>query len=239
MKLSVLMPAYNEREWIEQITSKVLAQKVPGIADLELIIVDDHSNDGTTEMIKALSEKFPQKICPVFHSKNLGKGAAICSAIEKISGEICIIQDADLEYDPGDYERVLKPIIDGHADCVFGSRFIGSQSHRVLFYWHYIGNQFLTLLSNMFTNLNLTDMEAGYKAFRADIIKTIPIRSRDFGFEPEITAKVAQRKCRVYEVGISYSGRTYQEGKKIIWVDGFKAILVILKFSLVKDCIKR
>ena len=232
MKLSVVMPVYNERQWIEKIIDKVLKQKIPGINGLEIVIVDDGSKDGTREIIYGLANKYPQAIFPVFHEKNSGKGSAVRSGIKNIKGDICIIQDADLEYDPADYPIVLGPIIEGKADCVYGSRFMGSQPKRVLFFWHYVGNRVITLLSNMFTNLNLTDIETGCKAFRADVIKSLPIQSRDFGFEPEITARIAKKGCRVYEAGISYSGRTYQEGKKIGWVDGIKAIGTILKYGI-------
>jgi glycosyltransferase involved in cell wall biosynthesis len=229
------MPVFNEKEWLDKIVAKVLAQQVPGIQDLELIIVDDCSTDGTQDIIKRLTSAYPQKIKPYFQDKNQGKGAALRLAIAKMSGEICIIQDADLEYDPSEYPKILEPILDGRADCVYGSRFMGSESKRVLFFWHCVGNHFLTILSNIFTNINLTDMETCYKAFRSEIIKTIPIRSNRFGFEPEITAKIARRKCRIYEVGISYRGRTYEEGKKITWVDGLKAIFVIVYYGLIND----
>src|SRR3989338_5530621 len=239
MKLSVLMAVYNEEDWLEKIVAKVLKQKVDGIHDLELIIVDDNSLDRTRAIIEDLSSKYPGKIVPVYHYVNSGKGAALRSAIDKMTGDICIIQDADLEYDPAEYPLMLEPIIHGRADCVYGSRFVGSQSKRVLFFWHYVGNKILTLMSNMFTNLNLTDMETCYKAFRCDILKTIPIQCNRFGFEPEITAKIAKRKCRIYEVGISYAGRTYAEGKKRTWVDGFKALFLILKYGIMNDSIKR
>ena len=229
------MAVYNEEDWLEKIVAKVLKQKVDGIHDLELIIVDDNSLDRTRAIIEDLSSKYPGKIVPVYHYVNSGKGAALRSAIDKMTGDICIIQDADLEYDPAEYPLMLEPIIHGRADCVYGSRFVGSQSKRVLFFWHYVGNKILTLMSNMFTNLNLTDMETCYKAFRCDILKTIPIQCNRFGFEPEITAKIAKRKCRIYEVGISYAGRTYEEGKKITWVDGVKAIFYIVKFWLSSD----
>jgi glycosyltransferase involved in cell wall biosynthesis len=235
MKLSVLMPVYNEGRWIESVVSKVLKQQVSGIDELELIIVDDGSTDGTTEIIKSLAAKFPRRVQPIFHEKNRGKGAAIRSAASRMTGDICIVQDADLEYDPCDYPLVLEALIEGRAECVYGSRFMGSQPKRVLFFWHYVGNRFLTLLSNMLTNLNLTDVETGVKAFRADILKTTPIRSNRFGFDPEITAKIAKRGCRVYEVGINYNERTYEEGKKISWTDGVKAIFTIFKFWLVSD----
>jgi len=232
VKLSVVMPVYNEKQWIEKILDKVLKQKILGINELEIVIVDDGSTDGTKEIIAGLAKRYPQTIMPVFHEKNSGKGTAVFSGIKNIKGDICIIQDADLEYDPADYPIVLEPIIEGRADCVYGSRFVGSQPKRVLLFWHYVGNRFITLLSNMFTNLNLTDIETGCKAFRADVIKSIPIQSRDFGFEPEITARIAKKGCRVYEVGISYNGRTYKEGKKIRWFDGVKAIGTILKYGI-------
>ncbi len=235
MKLSILMPTFNEVDYIEEIVSRVLKQRVNGISDMELIIVDDASTDGTREKIRRLCQHYSGKIKAFFHDKNTGKGAALKTAIKQMSGDICIIQDADLEYDPKDYSAMLEPIIDGRADCVYGSRFSGSQSKRVLFFWHYVGNKFLTLLSNMFTNLNLTDMETCYKAFRSDILKSIPLRSNRFGFEPEITAKIARRKCRIYEVGISYNGRTYEDGKKISWIDGIKAIFLIIKFGIIDD----
>lgn len=239
MKLSVLIPVYNEDQWLEKVVSRVLPQHVDGIEKKELILVDDCSTDNSRAVITKLKQDYPDVIHCYFHSINKGKGAAIRTAIENMRGDICIIQDSDLEYDPADYPRLLKPIIDGLADCVYGSRFLGGESKRVLYFWHSVGNHFLTLLSNMFTNLNMTDMETCYKAFRCEILKTTPIRSNRFGFEPEITAKIAAKKCRIYEVGISYSGRTYAEGKKITWVDGIKAILTILRFSIFKDLDKR
>lgn len=232
LKLSVLMPAYNEEKTLEKIVEKVIKQKIEGVYDLEIIIVDDKSQDNTSSIIESIKAKYKDKIIPVFHEKNMGKGAAIRTAIEKMTGDICIIQDADLEYDPSDYPLILEPLVDTRADCVYGSRFVGSQSKRVLFFWHYLGNKFLTLLSNMFTNLNLTDMETCYKAFRCDILKSIPLECDRFGFEPEITAKISKKRCRIFEVGISYSGRTYDEGKKITWKDGFNAIYVIIKYGL-------
>ncbi len=230
MKLSILMPIYNEKDFFEAIVCKVLKQQVEGIEEIELIMVDDCSTDGTIELVKKFSREYPKQIKAFYHDQNQGKGAAIQKAIEKMTGDICIIQDADLEYDPADYPRMLEPIIQGRADCVYGSRFVGSQSKRVLFFWHSIGNKFLTLLSNMFTNLNFTDMETCYKAFRCELLKSIPIESKRFGFEPEITSKIAKTHCRVYEVGISYQGRTYAEGKKITWKDGLQAIWTILKY---------
>jgi len=234
MKLSVLMPVYNERGWLEEIVRRVLAQKVEGIDEMELIMVDDASSDGTTDLVKSIAKKH-KEIKAFYHKENSGKGSALQTAIGKMSGDICIIQDGDLEYNPGEYPLILEPIVQGRADCVYGSRFVGSQSKRVLYFWHFLGNKFLTLLSNMFTNLNLTDMETCYKAFRCELLKSIPLRSERFGFEPEITAKIAKRKFRIYEVGISYSGRTYDEGKKITWVDGVQAIYYIIKFWLIDD----
>ncbi len=239
MKLSVLMPVYNEEKWLLEIVERVLKQAVAGISDLEIIIVDDASQDGTKVIIDELVMKYKNKIVPVVKERNEGKGAALRTAIEKMTGDICIIQDADLEYNPIDYPLILEPIIAGRADCVYGSRFAGGQSKRVLFFWHFVGNKFLTLLSNIFTNLNLTDMETCYKAFQSELIKSIPLESNRFGFEPEITAKIAKRKCRVYEVGISYSGRTYNEGKKITWMDGFNAIFSIIKFGLFCKTVKK
>lgn len=239
MKLSVLMPVYNEKEWIEQIVESVLNQKVSGIGTMELILVDDCSTDGTREIVDEISERHSKNIQSFYHEKNKGKGAALRTAIEHMTGDICIIQDADLEYDPSEYELILEPIINNRADCVYGSRFVGSQAKRVLFFWHYLGNKFLTLLSNMLTNLNLTDMETCYKAFRCDILKSIPLRSSRFGFEPEITAKISQRGLRIFEVGISYNGRTYADGKKITWIDGFKAIYTIFKFWFINDSEKK
>ncbi|MBU0468041.1 MAG: glycosyltransferase family 2 protein [Candidatus Omnitrophica bacterium] len=239
LKLSVLMPAYNEEKTLEKIVEKVIKQKVAGISDLEIIIVDDRSNDNTRSIIESLKIKYTNKIVPVFHDKNMGKGAAIRTAIDKMTGDICIIQDADLEYDPSDYPILLEPLVDTRADCVYGSRFVGSQSKRVLFFWHYLGNKFLTLLSNMFTNLNLTDIETCYKAFRCDVLKSIPLQCNRFGFEPEITAKISKKRCRIFEVGISYSGRTYDEGKKITWKDGIKAMFLIIKYGVICNIDKR
>lgn len=235
MKLSVLIPVYNEKDSLSGIVGKVLDQQVPSVRSTEVIIVDDGSTDGTGRVLTALADAHPGHVFPLRHERNQGKGAAIRTALARVTGDICLIQDADLEYDPSDYPLLLEPLINGRADVVYGSRFVGSQAKRVLFFWHYLGNQFLTLLSNMCTNLNLTDMETCYKAFRTDLLKSIPVRSERFGFEPEITAKVARRGCRIYEVGISYRGRTYEEGKKITWVDGLKAILTILKYAVVRD----
>ncbi len=238
MKLSVLIPAYNEERWLRHCVQRVLGQKIDGVREKEIIVVDDCSSDGTGEIIRELEKSFRPDIRAFYHEQNAGKGAALRTAVENMTGDICIIQDADLEYDPEDYPLMLEPIIDGRADCVYGSRFVGTQSKRVLFFWHYVGNKLLTLMSNVFTNLNLTDMETGYKAFRCDLLKAIPLRSNRFGVEPEVTAKIARRRCRIYEVGVSYSGRTYDEGKKITWRDGFQAICVILKYWIVNDSVK-
>ncbi|MFC1896678.1 glycosyltransferase family 2 protein [Thermodesulfobacteriota bacterium] len=228
MKLSVVIPAYNEEATIEEIVDSVLS--LPLQMERELILVDDASTDRTREKIEALSQL--DTVTAFYHTVNQGKGAALRTGFRAASGDIVIVQDADLEYDPTDYPRLLQPIVDGKADVVYGTRFSGSQSHRVLYFWHYVGNKFLNLLSNMFTNLNLTDMEVCYKAFRKEVLDQIEIMENRFGFEPEITAKVAKLGCRMYEVGISYAGRTYAEGKKIGWKDGVRAIWCILKYNL-------
>ena len=238
MKLSVLMPVYNERKTLAEIVSRVLNQRIDGIDSLELVIVDDASTDGSTEIIEQLARTHLQ-IKPILQKKNQGKGAAIRKAIDAASGDIAIIQDADLEYDPNDFRVVLTPILQGDADVVYGSRFIIKKEGRDLYSKHALGNRFLTFLSNRFTNLNLTDMETCYKAFCLQSLKTIPLRSNRFGIEPEITAKIAKRKLRVHEVPISYHARTYAEGKKIKWKDGIVAIYVILKYWLVDDSIKK
>jgi glycosyltransferase involved in cell wall biosynthesis len=232
MKLSIIIPAYNEARTIGIVIRRVLTQEVPGIRAREVIIVDDGSTDTTARVLSGLQAEFPDEVLIVTHHQNRGKGASIRSAVAKITGDVAIIQDADLEYSPCDYPLMLEPIIAGRADVVYGSRFSGQQAKRVLYFWHYFGNCFLTLLSNMTTNLNLTDMETGFKAFRTDVLKGISLLSDHFGFEPEITAKVARRGCRIYEVGISYNGRTYAEGKKITWLDGVKAIGAIVKFRI-------
>jgi glycosyltransferase involved in cell wall biosynthesis len=227
MKLSVVIPCYNEVATIERILDAVRSSPYP---DKEIIVVDDCSRDGTrARLVGELRGRIDQL---VLHEVNQGKGAALRSGIKVATGDILIIQDADLEYDPNEYSKILMPIIDDRADVVFGSRFLGGAPHRVLYFWHSIGNGFLTLLSNMFTNLNLTDMETCYKAFRREIIQSIRIEENRFGFEPEITAKVAKLGVRVYEVGISYYGRTYAEGKKIGYKDGFRAIYCIVKYNL-------
>ena len=238
MKLSVLMPVYNERKTLAEIVSRVLNQRIDGIDSLDLVIVDDASTDGSTEIIEQLARTHLQ-IKPILQKKNQGKGAAIRKAIDVTSGDIAIIQDADLEYDPNDFRIVLTPILQGDADVVYGSRFIIKKEGRDLYSKHALGNRFLTFLSNRFTNLNLTDMETCYKAFCLQSLKTIPLRSNRFGIEPEITAKIAKRKLRVHEVPISYHARTYAEGKKIKWKDGIVAIYVILKYWLVDDSVKK
>ncbi len=228
------MPVYNERTVVERCISLVLTAPLPENMERELVIVDDCSTDGTSDILRRLAEGFPQ-IRLFHHSKNSGKGAAIRTAISKAAGDFSLIQDADLEYDPAEYPRLLRPLLDGHADAVFGSRYMAGEQTRVLPYWHSMINKGLTLVSNMFCNLNLTDMETCYKVFRTDLLKSIPIRSDRFGFEPEITMKSAKRKFRIYEVPISYHGRTYEEGKKIGWRDGVKAMAVILHFWLIDD----
>ena len=224
MKLSVVIPVYNEEVTIKEIVTRVQALE----RETEIIIVDDGSSDGTAERIKEIDNQY-ENVIVLFHEKNRGKGAALQTGFATTSGDIIIIQDADLEYDPRDYESLLVPILDGRADVVYGSRFLGGP-HRVLYFWHYVGNRFLTLLSDAFSNLNLTDMETCYKVFKKEVINEITLRSKRFGFEPEFTMKIAKKGFRVYEVPISYSGRTYQEGKKIGWKDGIKAIAAIIWF---------
>jgi len=235
MKLSVLIPVYNERRTLREIVGRVLAQQIPGIDALELVIVDDCSSDGSREILAELEAEHPDAIKVILLDKNQGKGNAISTAIQAASGDLGIIQDADLEYDPGEYAIVLQPILEGAADVVYGSRFANQQERRVLYFQHTLANHFLTFLSNLFTDLNLTDMETCYKAFRLQVAKTIPIRSKRFGIEPELTAKFAKRKLRIFEVPISYHGRTYAEGKNIGWKDGFKAIGTILKYWVIDD----
>ena len=225
MKLSVVMPVYNEAGTIDEIVKRVRNVDIPK----EILIIDDASTDGTATRLAALDGGDVR----VFrHPENRGKGAAVRTGLENATGDVILIQDADLEYDPEDYPRLLQPILDGRADVVFGSRFLGGGEHRVHLFWHYVGNRTLTTLSNMLTNLNLTDMESGFKVFRAGVARDIRLRENRFGFEPEFTAKVARRRYRVYEVPISYSGRDYSEGKKITWVDGCLALWQILRYRL-------
>jgi glycosyltransferase involved in cell wall biosynthesis len=227
MKISVVIPVYNERSTIEQIVTAVRAADV---GDIEIIVVDDASTDGTQQVLKEKISTLAHQI--IYQPHNRGKGAALRAGFAAATGDVVLVQDADLEYNPADYPTLLEPILSGKADAVFGSRFMGGRPHRVLYFWHMVGNRFLTLLSNMFTNLNLTDLETCYKAFRADVIKNLDLRENRFGFEPEVTAKLAKTKCRIYEVGISYNGRTYSEGKKVNWKDGFQAIYAILRYNL-------
>jgi glycosyltransferase involved in cell wall biosynthesis len=226
-KLSVIVPCYNEKSTIENVVNAI---KNSPVSPVEIIIVDDCSTDGTRDILKEKVEPLVAKV--IYHSFNQGKGAALRTGIKEARGSIVVIQDADLEYDPREYPTLMQPIIDDKADVVFGSRFMGGQPHRVVYFWHMIGNKFLTLLSNAFTNINLTDMETCYKMFRREIIQSINIEEERFGFEPEITAKVAKKNVRIYEVGISYHGRTYAEGKKIGWRDGIRAIYCILKYNI-------
>jgi len=225
VKISVVIPVYNEAPFLEEIVRRVRAA-LPE-AEREIVIVDDASTDGSRDIVRRLGA--PPEVRTAFHERNRGKGAALRTGFALVTGDLVIVQDADLEYDPTDYPRLLSPLIDGRADVVFGSRF-GGETHRVLFFWHYAGNRFLTTLSNMFTNLNLTDMETCYKAFRAGILPGLRLRSNRFGFEPEFTAKVARRKHRIYETSIAYHGRDYSEGKKITWWDGVKALGAIVWF---------
>ena len=232
-KLSIIIPAFNEERTIELILNQISKVELIKNVKKEIIIVDDYSIDKTVDVIKDYIRKSNDEIILKQHSKNKGKGAAIHTGIEYSNGDYIIIQDADLEYDPNEYNYLLKPILDGFADVVYGSRFIGGNPHRILFFWHTIGNKFLTFLSNALNNLNLTDMETCYKVFKSEILKNINLNEKRFGFEPEVTAKISRIKnIRIYEVGISYYGRTYAEGKKIGWKDGIRAIYCIIKYGL-------
>jgi glycosyltransferase involved in cell wall biosynthesis len=224
LKISVVVPVYNEKNTIREIVRRI--QQVS--FEKEIIIVDDYSADGTREILKGMEG---DKLKILFHDKNQGKGATLKTGFQEVTGDIVIIQDADLEYNPQEYQILIQPILDGKADAVYGSRFLACP-HRVLLFWHYVGNKILTTLSNVFTNLNLTDMETCYKAFRSSLLKNIEIESKRFGFEPEITAKLAKLKCRIYEVPISYSGRDYSEGKKINWKDGLAAFFWIIRYNI-------
>jgi glycosyltransferase involved in cell wall biosynthesis len=226
MKLSVVIPVFNEARTIETLVSRV--QAVP--VDKEIVMVDDGSTDGTRDLLARIAERH-SNVRVILHERNRGKGAALRTGFGAITGDVVIVQDADLEYDPGEYPKLLEPISDGRADVVYGSRFLGGP-HRVLLFWHYLGNRFLTFFSNLLANINLTDMETCFKVFRREVLEGMPLRSNRFGFEPEFTVKVAKRKYRIYEVPISYSGRSYVEGKKITWRDGFEAIYCIIRYRL-------
>ena len=227
MLISVLIPCFNEKKTIEEIVNRINDLKD---LNLEIIIIDDNSNDGTKELLK---DKIKDKVSKIiFNNKNYGKGYCVKKGIQASNGDAILIQDADLEYDPSDYPKLIKPIENGSADVVYGSRFLGGEEKRVLYFWHSLGNKLLTIFSNMFTNLNLTDMEVGYKLFKSDILKDINLVENRFGIEPEVTAKISKKKIRIFEVGISYYGRKYEDGKKITWRDGFSAIRCIIKYNL-------
>ncbi|MDX2304263.1 MAG: glycosyltransferase family 2 protein [Microscillaceae bacterium] len=231
--LSILIPVYNEEATIWQILGKIIQSPFPEGLEKEIILIDDASKDQSADLIRRfIAENLELNISCILHSRNQGKGVCIRDGIQQAKGEIILIQDADLEYDPRDYPELLAPILDGYADVVFGSRFVGSKAHRVLFFWHYLGNRFLTFLSNLCTNLNLTDMECGFKVFKSELIRPIRLREKGFGFEPEVTAKISRiPQIRIYEVGVAYYGRTYLEGKKVNWKDGIWAIYCILRYN--------
>ena len=234
MKLSVIIPIYNERATLRRVVEKVLS--VP--LQIELICVDDGSTDGSRGILEQLERQYPQ-LRVILQPRNIGKGAALRRGFSEATGDYVVVQDADLEYDPAELPNLMEPLIGDQADVVYGSRFLGGRPHRVLYFWHFVGNSFLTLLSNCLTNINLSDMETCYKMFRREVIQSIPIEENRFGFEPEITVKVAKRRLRIYEIGISYSGRTYKEGKKIGWKDGFRALWCLVKYSLSEKYIER
>lgn len=233
-KISILIPCFNEEKLIAQVLDNIMAVSLDYNLDKEIIVVDDGSTDGTQSVLKKYLVKYPSyPITSILHQKNAGKGAAVQTALAVAAGDIVIIQDADLEYTPKDYNKLLQPVMEGHADVVYGSRFIGTGPHRVLFFFHTLGNKFLTFLSNLFSQLNLTDMETGYKVFKTEILRQISLKEKGFGFEPEITAKISRIKAiRIYEVGISYYGRTYEEGKKINWTDAVATIYCIFKYNI-------
>lgn len=229
IKISIVIPCYNERDYISEIIKKVVDSPIP---NKEIIIIDDYSTDGSREILREDIEAKVSKV--IYHEKNFGKGAALRTGFAHTTGDIIIIQDADLEYDPSEYFKLIKPILEGKAEVVYGSRFVGSEEHRVLYFWHMIANKFFTLLSNILTNLSFTDIETCYKAFSKKVIDKIIIEEDGFGFEPEITSKIAKLGCRIYEVGISYSGRTYKQGKKLGWKDGIRTLWCILKYNLLR-----
>lgn len=229
MKLSIVIPCFNESKTIAEILEKVVSVQME--CEKEVIVVDDYSTDGSREYLKSLEINNPS-IQVIYHDHNLGKGAALRSGFKAATGDVIIIQDADLEYNPQEYPKLLMPISEGKADVVFGSRFKGGEAHRVLFFWHYVGNKFITLLSNIFSNLNLSDIEVCYKAFKKEILDRIELEEDRFGFEPEFTMKVSRLGCRIYEVSVSYAGRTYSEGKKINWKDGVRALYVIFRYGM-------
>ena len=225
--LSVVIPVYNERDTIANVLDRVRMAATPGLKK-DLVVVDDCSTDGTADYLRGLTGD--GLVC-LFHERNRGKGAALRTGFARAAGDVILVQDADLEYNPDDYVKLLRPIVEGKADVVFSSRFLAGEEHRVLYYWHAVGNKFLTLLSNMATNLNLSDMESCYKVFKREVVEKVSIEEDRFGFEPEIVAKIARLRCRIYEVGVSYAGRTYEEGKKITWKDGIRALWCIVKYS--------